>query len=139
MKDFESYPEGMNKMNEIMDEILPFKVFKDLYFPTLVCRFKTKELAEDFIDYQETIHPEIKYILEKITKEPQKQLTEDEIAFIDKIELALDMSEPVSKEGLKSYEQLIEKRAALEKTEEKKQDIPKKEAEQKPRMMGKAR
>ena len=110
MKDYESYSEGMNKMNEIMDEILPFKVFKDFHFQTkkygeshlstLVCRFKTKELAEDFIDYQETIHPEIKYVLEKVTKEPQKQITEED---------------------------------------EKSQDIPKKETEQKPRIMGKAR
>ncbi len=108
MKGFESYSEGMNKMNEIMDEILPFKVFKDFqaekyggsHLTDLVCRFKTKELAEDFIDYQETIHPEIKYVLEKVTKEPQKQITEED---------------------------------------EKSQDIPKKETEQKPRIMGKAR
>ena len=109
MKDYESYSEGMNKMNEIMDEILPFKVFKDFHFQTkkygeshlstLVCRFKTKELAEDFIDYQETIHPEIKYVLEAVT-DPKKTITKED---------------------------------------EKSQDIPKKEAERKSRMMGKAR
>ena len=107
MKGFESYSEGMNKMNEIMDEILPFKVFKDFqaekyggsHLTDLVCRFKTKELAEDFIDYQETIHPEIKYVLEAVT-DPKKTITKED---------------------------------------EKSQDIPKKEAERKSRMMGKAR
>ncbi len=139
--------EGMNRMNEVFDEILPVRVFRDFQMEkfglfhrsTLVCRFATKQLAKDFIDYQKTIHPEDKYILEEVARKPEKQLTEDEAAFIDRTELALDMSESVSKEDLKTYEQLIEKRAALEKTEEKKQDIPMRETERKPRMMGKAR
>lgn len=80
------YSQGMDKMNEVFDEILPFKVFHDFqaekhggsHLTTLAGRFVKKELAEDFIAYQATIHPEILYVLEEAVKPPQQQRTKEE-------------------------------------------------------------
>ena len=62
----------------------------------------------------------------EIQKSREQTVEEREAAFIDGIELKLDMSEPISDEDYATYKEYINNRAS-------------REAERKPRIMGKAR
>ena len=52
-------------MIEIMKKLLPYRVYRDGPLLTLECAFKSREAAEDFIDYQATIS-NARYILVKV-------------------------------------------------------------------------
>ena len=80
------------------------------------------------------------FLKEKL--EQYRQTVKKREAFIDGIELKLDMSEPISDEDYATYKEYINNRVSREaeqKIEENPLDESKKEAERKPRMMGKSR
>lgn len=89
-------------------------------------------------------------ILQELNREPVREIQESkeqiaeerEAAFIDGIELKLDMSEPISDEDYVTYKEYINNRTSRE-AEQKQEEVPlerpKKEAERKSRMTGKAR
>lgn len=91
----------------------------------IIKRCKTKEDAEDFVEKHEQDFADITdvyavYIDGEDNEKgddnsSEEKLTSDEQGLIDVVELALDWNLPVSDEDYKKYEELIKRRAALNK------------------------
>lgn len=102
---------------------------------------RTKELSYAVQRYCDE-HTVSGNFLKEQLEQYRQTVKEREEAFIDGIELKMDMGEPILDEDYATYKEYINNRASRE-AEQKKEEAPleepKKEAERKPRMMGKAR
>lgn len=89
MDKVDAYSNGLNDGIEVINGILPFRVYRDYEMKLggtdmyeLKCAFASQELAEDFIAYQKNVNKKIKYIIKKT--EPQSKKKKQELKLEDK-------------------------------------------------------
>lgn len=80
MDKVDAYTNGLNDGIEVINGILPFRVYRDYEMKLggtdkyeLKCAFASQELAEDFIAHQKNVNKKIKYIIEKAEPQSKKK------------------------------------------------------------------